>query len=151
MKIVFDSSVLIAGTHDAHPHHRRAIVWIDAVLEQRATGMVAWHGLAEVWSVLTRLPAPARLSSEQALRLVRRIQAAFQLQPMDSAVYEEALQRCSDRALRSGVIFDALHLVCAERAGADALLTFNGADFLRLTSPTSPRVLVPPDPPAVTI
>jgi predicted nucleic acid-binding protein len=29
MKIAFDSSVIIAGTHEMHPHHRRAIVWIE--------------------------------------------------------------------------------------------------------------------------
>ena len=74
MKVAFDSSVVIAGTHDLHPHHRRAIVWIDAVLEQRITGVITWHALAEIWSVLTRLPAPARLSPEQAMQVIRRVQ-----------------------------------------------------------------------------
>jgi hypothetical protein len=54
---------------------------------------------------------------------------------MDPPVYNEALQRCTDRGFASGVVFDALHLVGAEHAGADALVTFNGADFLRLASP----------------
>lgn len=151
MKVAFDSSVIIAGTHDLHPHHGRAIVWIDAVVAQRFTGMVTWHALAEIWSVLTRMPAPARLSSEQALRVVRRVQGVFQLQPMEPAVYDEALQRCTDRGFASGVVFDALHLVGAEHAGANALVTFNGADFLRLTSPSSPRIVIPPDPPDVTV
>jgi len=60
VKVAFDTSVIVAGTHDGHPHHGRAIVWIDAVLEQRITGVVTWHAVAEIWSVLTRLPAPAR-------------------------------------------------------------------------------------------
>ena len=110
----------------------RAIVWIDAVLDQRITGIVTWHALAEIWSVLTRMPAPARLSPEQALRVVRRVEAVFQLHPMEPAVYSEALQRCTDRGFSSGVVFDALHLVCAGHAPADAIVTFNGADFLRL-------------------
>jgi predicted nucleic acid-binding protein len=151
VKVAFDSSVIIAGTHDRHPHHGRAIVWIDAVLEQRITGMVTWHALAEVWSVLTRMPAPARLNPEQAMRVVRRVQAVFQLHPMEPAVYNEALQRCTDRGFASGVVFDALHLVGAEHAGADTIVTFNGADFLRLASPTSPRIVIPPDPPAVAL
>lgn len=40
MKVAFDTSVIIAGTHDMHPHHRRAVVWIDAVLQQRITGVI---------------------------------------------------------------------------------------------------------------
>jgi predicted nucleic acid-binding protein len=151
VKVAFDSSVLVAGTHDMHPHHQRAIVWIDAVLGQRLTGMITWHALAEIWSVLTRIPRPARLSPEQALRVVSRVRGVFQLHPMESVVYEEALQRCTDRGFSSGVVFDALHLVSAERAGADALVTFNGADFLRLAIPTSPPIVVPPDPPSVTL
>jgi predicted nucleic acid-binding protein len=128
-----------------------AIVWIDAVLDQRITGVVTWHALAEIWSVLTRMPAPARLSPEQAMRVVRRVQGVLQLHQMEPAVYNEALQRCSDRGFASGVVFDALHLVGAEHAGADALVTFNGADFLRLASPTSPRIIIPPDPPDVAL
>jgi predicted nucleic acid-binding protein len=151
VKVAFDSSVIIAGTHDRHPHHGRAIVWIDAVLEQRITGVVTWHALAEIWSVLTRMRAPARLSPEQAMRVVRRVQAVFQLHQMDPPVYNEALQRCTDRGFASGVVFDALHVVGAEHAGADAIVTFNGADFLRLAGPTSPRIIIPPDPPDVTL
>lgn len=151
MKVAFDSSVIIAGTHDMHPHHRRAVVWIDAVLEQRITGLLTWHALAEIWSVLTRLPGPARLSPEQALRVVRRVQGVFQLHQVEPAVYNEALQRCTDRGFASGVVFDALHLVGAEHAGADAIVTFNGADFLRLANPNSPRLVIPPDPPDVAL
>jgi hypothetical protein len=56
-------------------------------------------------------------------------------------------RRCSGRGLRSGAIYDALHLLAAEREAADIFLTFNVDDFRRLAEPTSPRVLAPPDPP----
>ena len=55
------------------------------------------------------------------------------------------------RTLTSGVVFDALHLVTAEEAGAHAMLTFNHADFVRLTDVGSPPIVVPPDPPAVAL
>ncbi|XXX79339.1 hypothetical protein WMF30_11245 [Sorangium sp. So ce134] len=58
------------------------------------------------------------------------------------------MKRCTERKFSSGVLFDALHLVAAEHAGADALVTFNGSDFLRLAASTSPRIAIPPDPPA---
>jgi len=40
----------------------------------------------------------------------------------------------------------ALHLVEAERAGADVFLTFNPSDFERLAA--GPKPVVPPDPPS---
>lgn len=36
-------------------------------------------------------------------------------------------------------------------AGVDAMLTFNHSDFVRLIDARSPRILVPPDPPAVAL
>ena len=85
------------------------------------------------------------------MRVVRRVQGVFQLHQMEPSIDNEALQRCTDRGFASGVVFDALHLVGAEHAGADAIVTFNGADFLRLASPTSPRIVIPPDPPDVAL
>lgn len=41
-----------------------------------------------------------------------------------------------------------LHLVEAERAGADVFLTFNPSDFQRLAVGPKPRIVVPPDPPS---
>ena len=40
--------------------------------------------------------------------------------------------RSADAGARSGVILDALHLVSAERAKTDVLLTFHESDFNRL-------------------
>jgi hypothetical protein len=31
VKGAFDTSVLVAGLHRAHPHRGRAVLWIDAV------------------------------------------------------------------------------------------------------------------------
>ncbi|WP_437578834.1 type II toxin-antitoxin system VapC family toxin [Sorangium sp. So ce887] len=151
MKIAFDTSALVAGLHRAHPLHGRAVVWLDAVAEGRVTGLVTWHALAELWSVLTRLPNPARATPEQALQIVGRVRSVFDVRPLDPAVYDEAMKRCTERQFSSGVLFDALHLVAAEQAGADALVTFNGSDFLRLAAASSPRVVIPPDPPELTL
>jgi hypothetical protein len=47
------------------------------------------------------------------------------------------------------VVFDALHLLDAEQAGAEVFLTFNAPDFLRLSNGASPKIVVPPDPPSL--
>jgi len=44
----------------------------------------------------------------------------------------ESLRRVGSLGLRSGVIYDALHLASAEAAGCDSLYTFNLKDFRRL-------------------
>jgi predicted nucleic acid-binding protein len=71
--------------------------------------------------------------------------------PSTERIYRVALGRCAARRLASGVVFDALHLVTAEEARADAMLTFNHADFVRLVDVNSPPITVPPEPPTVTL
>ena len=71
--------------------------------------------------------------------------------PLTAGAYLAAIDRCSTRGLKSGVIFDALHLIAAERSGAEALLTFNPSDFTRLAEAVSPKIVVPSAPPAETI
>src|SRR4051812_8272842 len=68
MKIAFDSSVIIAGTHDMHPHHRRAVVWIDAVLDQRITGMITWASIGPAGSGPPGSSSPEASSSPIAAR-----------------------------------------------------------------------------------
>ena len=62
--------------------------------------------------------------------------------------YLAATERCASRGLKSGVVYDALHLVEAERTNANIFLTFNPGDFERLSVGPKPRIVVPPDPPS---
>jgi hypothetical protein len=48
--------------------------------------------------------------------------------------------------LRSGAVYDALHLVTAEVEAAELFLTFHIEDFTRLSEPGGPRIVAPPDP-----
>ena len=113
--------------------------------------LVDVHALAELWSVLTKLPVVPPVSPVAAREAVASVMTAFEVVPLTLDIYDDAIDRCASKGLRSGAIFDALHLVAAERASAEALLTFNDSDFNRLTvgSPGDPRIIVPPDPPAV--
>ena len=86
MKIAFDTSVLVAGLHRGHPHHRRAVVWVDAVAQQQMTGLVTYHALVELWSVLTRLPASMGAEPNQALQLVDRVRRVFEVLALEPSV-----------------------------------------------------------------
>lgn len=151
MKVLFDTSVLVAASHDAHPFHLRARVWSEAVHKTQVDGMLTVHAIAEIWSVLTRLPAPHALSPAQATELVNRLRSVFSVRSLDQDTYARAIQRCTERRLKSGAVFDALHLIAAEDAGAQMLLTFNEDHFRRLAATDSLRIVVPPEPPLLLI
>ena len=145
MLIALDTSVLVAGALEDHPFHARAWIWHQAIHRGEVQGMVCGHALAEMYSVLTKLPNG--LSPAEALVVVGTIGSQLSVVGPTAQTYVAAIERCSSRALKSGAVYDALHLVEAERAGAD-LLTFNPSEFLRLAEVERPKVVVPPDPPS---
>jgi predicted nucleic acid-binding protein len=152
VKIAFDTSVLVSALVEAHPHHDRAHIWLQSVVEDVSEGVLCLHALAETWSVLTRLPSKPRLSGRDALRIVERLQqSGFSTIDLPPALYDTALRRCADAGLSSGAVFDALHMVAAEAAGAELMLTFNVKHFQPLAREGSPRVLAPPDPPSLEV
>jgi len=151
MKVVFDTSVLVAGLLAAHRDHARAAVWLEAISTEKLSGVVSVHALGEVWSVLTKLPISPPISPKMARDAVLAMLRQFEAVPVTVEIYEHALERCSLKGLRSGAIFDALHIVTAEATGAVAIITFNERDFARLSVGSSPKVIVPPDPPAIVI
>lgn len=150
--VAFDTSVLVAAVIESHPLHARSRIWLHAVAKGTLKGLLCRHALAEIWSVLTRLPVTPALSSQEALSIVERL-LENGLTPIDLThrSYDLALHRCADAGVRSGAIFDALHLVAAETAGAGLMLTFNIKDFRRVAKEVSPPILAPPDPPGLTI
>lgn len=149
MKVAFDTSVLVAAMLATHRDHARAVVWLSAVSSGKLEGVVSVHVLGELWSVLTKLPVSPPISASSAQQAVNDVLARFEAVPLTVRIYRDALDRCTSKGLRSGAIFDALHLATAESAGASAIVTFNERDFARLSVATSPSVVVPPDPPAV--
>jgi len=149
VRVAFDTSVLVPALVRAHPRHARAHVWLDAARTGSIVGVASWHAFAESWAVFTRLPLVPRLSGGLAKRMLHRLQSFFDLVEPSAEVYEAAVARCVERGRTSGAVFDALHLVSAETAAADALLTFNLQHFRGLRAEDGPRLVVPPDPPGL--
>jgi predicted nucleic acid-binding protein len=147
MKVAFDTSVLVAAVVEAHPHHDRAAWWIRT--GRKIQRVASWHAYAEAWAVLTALPIEPRLSGEVAAAVLDRVRRSVGFVAAGTTTYPLAVARCNARALRSGAIYDALHLITAEGEQADLLLTFNVDDFTRLAEPEGPRILAPPDPPGM--
>jgi predicted nucleic acid-binding protein len=147
VKAAFDTSVLVAALVANHPRHERAIRWVRAAAERDIEAQCSWHAVAETWSVLTRLPITPAITPELARIAVERLTRHVTPIQLGEVEYRGAIARCAERGLRSGAVFDALHLIAAEQSRADLLLTFNASDFTRLAGAAGPRVVVPPDPP----
>ena len=149
MLIAIDTSVLIAGALEGHAFHPRAFVWQQAIHRGELQAMVCAHALTEVYSVLTKVPNG--LSPAEARVVVSTIRRRVRVVVPTLQTFLAAIERCSTRALRSGAVYDALHVVEAEREGASILLTFNRDDFTRLVDDDRIAIVVPPDPPSTDV
>ena len=85
---------------------------------------------------MTKLPFNLSIPPGQAIRAIDdgfgTILTFIDLTRSD---YEAALHRCARLDLTSGIIYDALHVQAAIKAGVDVLYTANLRDFQRLLTP----------------
>jgi predicted nucleic acid-binding protein len=147
VRVALDTSVIIAAVVEEHPHYARASWWLRT--RRKLDRIASWHAYAEAWAVLTALPIEPRVSGEVAAAVLERVRRWITFVPPRIATYPAAIARCNARALRSGTVYDALHLVTAEAEAADLFLTFNVEDFTRLAEPGGPRIVAPPEPPGM--
>lgn len=138
----FDTSVLIAALSSAHLGHEVARSHLDGIFQGDHEMAVSTHALAECYATLIVLQVRPRISPEQARHLIKtNVLATAATVSLGRDDYEEALTRVTRLGLTSGTVYDALHVVAAEKVDADQLLTFNGQDFRRMP-PEGPTDLV---------
>ena len=103
----------------------------------------AAHALAEAYAVLTRFPAPHRLSPADALALLDAnfIDGARAV-ALDAEGYRSLLRRAGKEGIAGGRTYDAIIAECALKAKADSLLTFNPNHFAHI-EPAGVRIVVP--------
>jgi predicted nucleic acid-binding protein len=147
VKVALDTSVIVAAVIEEHPHHARARWWLRT--RRSLERIASWHAYAEAWAVLTALPIEPRVSGEVAAAVLERLRHSLRFVAPRATTYPLAVGRCNARGLRSGAVYDALHLVSAETETAELFLTFNVEDFTRLSEPHGPRIVAPPDPPGM--
>lgn len=125
-----DTSCMIAAVCAWHEHHDRAAEEIRRRLNQGEEMFVAAPALIEAYAVLTRLPAPHRLSPRDALTL---LEANFMNGPkiiaLDGKSYRILLRQAPAKGIDGGRTYDAVIVACALKAKAAALLTFDESDF----------------------
>ena len=73
MRVLLDTSVLVAAMVEAHPAHAEALPWVQRVRDGTDIGLVAAHSVAELYAVLTTLPVEPRIPPESARHLIETI------------------------------------------------------------------------------
>jgi predicted nucleic acid-binding protein len=130
MKVFLDTNVLVASVIEPHEHHERAYAVLDRVQSGKDEGFVSAHGLAEVYAVLTRLPAPCRHSPEQALLSVEEnIVKYFKITSLTAVEYTAVIREAALAGIQGGTIYDSVLVKCAAKAAVEKLFTLNVRHF----------------------
>lgn len=132
MRVLFDTSTLVAAMVSRHPRHKDAQPELERALDGGVTGLVSTHSLAEVFAVLTRLPLKPAIGPKTARMLLEANLQGFEVVPLDGQDYFAVISRLEALQFTGGAIYDALIAQAALKANADELLTFNPAHFTRL-------------------
>lgn len=144
MKVLFDTSVLVAAMVESHPMHGRAFPWLKRAKAREFDFLVASHTLAELYAVLTTLPVKPRISRGTAWRLVHEnVEGAARVVSLSAADYRATIKRLSERGVTGGATYDALIVAAAQKAQADRLLTLNAADLERVWPDVKGVITVP--------
>ena len=131
VRVGLDSNVLIALICDWHVQHVRTLESYQGWIAQGATPVIALHSMLECYSVLTRIPAPRRLSPTVTKQI---LEENFAREAVITVVKPERLWHIIDALARldlgGGRIYDALIAHSITQAGATVLLTWNTRHFL---------------------
>jgi predicted nucleic acid-binding protein len=92
MKALFDTNTLIAALVETHPHHSRALPWLQKAKQKDITALMGAHSLAEVYSTLTKLPIYPKISPVLAEKLILEdLIPHFQIIELDQNDYRTVL------------------------------------------------------------
>src|SRR5580692_11014686 len=110
MTVAVDTSVAVPLLVRSHQHHADVVRWWDGQ-ELALSG----HALAETYSVLTRLPGDARLSAQDAARL---LDARFVAPLVLSGTSPQAVHVIlSGLGIAGGAVYDGLVALAAKEHG----------------------------------
>ncbi|QTA90041.1 PIN domain-containing protein [Desulfonema magnum] len=145
MKILPDTSVLVAAMVESHPIHSKALPWLEKVKNKNYIGVVAAHSLAELYAILTTLPIQPRISPPAARQLIRyNILDSFEVVSLSVEDYAAIIEHLSDLGIVGGMIYDAaLILHTAFKVNIDKVVTLNKESFLSVYPDLAGKIVSP--------
>ena len=144
MKILFDTSVLVAALVESHPAHKKAFPWLKKATAKEFDMIVAAHTIAELYAVLSTLPIKPRISPLIARKLIsENIETIGKLISLTPREYISVIKQISELGLAGGITYDALIAKVAQKANVEKLLTLNADHFARVW-PNGDKLIVMP-------
>lgn len=141
LKILFDSSVLIAAFVESHPKHKSAVSYLIKAKNKEFELIVSSHSILEIYSVLTSAPFKPKITPAIAKQLIENnIKDLAKIVFLTDVDYLKILVKISTSNLTGGIVYDAIIVECAMNSNVDEILTLNPKDFMRLTQNTSIKV-----------
>ena len=133
MKTLLDTSVLVAACVERHPRHLSAFEWLKKARAEEIKAVVAAHSLLETYSVLTRSPFKPRIGPKEAQSLIaQNVTSNADIVALTEVEYPQLIRELADNEFQGGIVYDGLILFCAQKAGAQKIITSNSEDYIRL-------------------
>jgi len=92
VKVYFDTNVVVAGHVESHSQHQPAFKVVLDAYAGPLSGVVLAHGLAEIYSVMTRTPFQPRVSPREAWQMLKdNVLDRFEIVPLTTAEHGDAI------------------------------------------------------------
>jgi predicted nucleic acid-binding protein len=144
VKILLDTSILVAAIVEDHPDHEKGMHWCRRVADGTDKGFVSAHSLAELYAILTTLPVQPRISPQAAHYLIQKnVLEKFDVVVLSGRDYVEVLEMLAGIGVTGGATYDALILRTALNAEVDMVVTLNEKDFRRVYPDLADKIVAP--------
>ncbi len=132
MKVLFDTSILIAAMIEPHPKHLLSLPWLQKVKKEMIEGIISSHSLIEIYSVLTAFPISPKISPAKGLKLINEnIIKNFKIVACRENDYIVLLKGLAENQISGAASYDGLIAYSAKRVKVDKILTLNKKDFTK--------------------
>lgn len=144
MKVLFDSSVIIAAIVESHPRHLQSLPWLQKVKKKILEGIISSHSLIEIYSVLTSFPVSPKITPAVAWKLIREnIICGFEIITYGKNDHRSILQSLTENQISGGTSYDGLIVYVVDKVNVDKILTLNRNDFIRV-KPEASNIIIEP-------
>lgn len=144
MKVLLDTSVLVAAMVESHPAHEKSLPWLQRIKKGSDTGLVSAHTVAELYAILTTLPMKPRISPIVAYGLIKHnVFELCEVLPLTAEDYNAVIKHLSEGGVTGGVTYDAVILYVAIKENADCVVTLNEGDFRRIYPEIAEQIVSP--------
>jgi predicted nucleic acid-binding protein len=148
MKVLMDTSTIVAAMLPTHPDNSIAEPWLMQANARAFELFVSLHSIAELYAVLTRLPIKPAVTPVQADGLIKgNLFSCAKSVSLSEFDYLSIVSDLAKRGLSGGITYDAVIARAAELAKVDLLVTFNISHFQRVWPAGAARVISAHTPP----